>query len=77
LQNREAPDAYERIEATLAQIIKSKKRSMSLGSNHSVTYPILWAVGKRFPESGWYTFGINGNRSRQNTERALGKMIAG
>lgn len=49
LQNMEAPDAYERIESAIVQTIESKRRPMSLGGDHSVTYPILRAVGKRFP----------------------------
>jgi arginase len=49
LQNMEAPDAYDRIESTIAQIIDSKKRPLSLGGDHSITYPILRAMGKRTP----------------------------
>ena len=49
LNNMQAPDAYERIESAIAEIIESKKRPVSLGGDHSVTHPILRAVGKRIP----------------------------
>jgi agmatinase len=49
LQDMEAPDAYDRIEAVIAQIIGSKKRPLSLGGDHSITFPILKAIGKRVP----------------------------
>lgn len=37
------------IEAAVAKIVEDKKRPVSLGGDHSVTYPILRAVGKRIP----------------------------
>ncbi len=49
LQDMEAPDAYDRIEAAIAQIIGSKRRPLSLGGDHSITFPILKAIGKRVP----------------------------
>jgi agmatinase len=49
LLDMESPDAYERIEAAVAAIIEAKKRPVSLGGDHSVTYPILRAIGKRVP----------------------------
>jgi arginase len=49
LQNMEAPDAYECTESAIAQIIESKKRPFSLGGDHSITYPILRAIGKCIP----------------------------
>jgi arginase len=49
LQNMESPDAYERIASTIGQIIESGKRPMILGGDHSITYPILQALGKRIP----------------------------
>jgi arginase len=49
LQDMEAPDAFARIEAAVAKIVEDKKRPVSLGGDHSVTYPILRAVGKRIP----------------------------
>ncbi len=49
LKNMESPDAYDRIEVAIAQIIENKKRPLSLGGDHSVTFPILKAVGKRIP----------------------------
>jgi agmatinase len=45
----DAPDAYVRIESAVAEIIENKKRPLSLGGDHSVTYPILRAIGKRVP----------------------------
>ena len=49
LQDMEAPDAFARIEAAVAKIVEEKKRPVSLGGDHSVTYPILRALGKRIP----------------------------
>ncbi len=49
LQDMEAPDAYTRIESAIAQIVENKKRPLSLGGDHSVTYPVLRAIGKRIP----------------------------
>ena len=49
LQNMESPDAYQRIEFAIAQIVENKKRPISLGGDHSVTYPIVCAIGKRIP----------------------------
>jgi arginase len=49
LENMESPDAYDRIESAIATIIDSRKRPLSLGGDHSVSYPILRAIGKRIP----------------------------
>lgn len=49
LINMESPDAYDRIESAISQIIDDKKRPLSLGGDHSVTFPILNAIGKRIP----------------------------
>jgi arginase len=49
LRDMAAPDAFARIEAAVAKIVEQKKRPVSLGGDHSVTYPILRAVGKRIP----------------------------
>jgi agmatinase len=49
LQDMAAPDAFARIEAAIAKIVTDKKRPVSLGGDHSVTYPILRALGKRIP----------------------------
>jgi arginase len=49
LRDMEAPDAFARIEAAVAKIVEDKKRPVSLGGDHSVTYSILRAVGKRIP----------------------------
>jgi arginase len=49
LTDMEGPDAFVRIENAIAKIIESGKRPMSLGGDHSVTYPILRAFGKRIP----------------------------
>lgn len=49
LRDREAADAFARIEAAVAKIVEDKKRPVSLGGDHSVTYAILRAVGKRIP----------------------------
>ena len=49
LQDMEAPDVFGRIEAAVAKIVEEKKRPVSLGGDHSITYPILRALGKRIP----------------------------
>jgi arginase len=49
LSEMENSDAYERIEQVVAQIVESKKRPLCLGGDHSVTYPVLRAIGKRVP----------------------------
>jgi arginase len=49
LSEMENSDAYERIEQAVAQIVESKKRPLCLGGDHSVTHPILRAIGKRVP----------------------------
>ena len=49
LREMAAPDAFARIEAAISGIVADKKRPVSLGGDHSITYPILHAVGKRIP----------------------------
>jgi arginase len=49
LSKVEDADAFERIEQTVAEIVDGKKRPLCLGGDHSITYPILRAVGKRVP----------------------------
>jgi len=49
LQDMEAPDVFGRIEVAVAKIVEEKKRPVSLGGDHSITYPILRALGKRIP----------------------------
>jgi agmatinase len=49
LQYMESPDAYERIQSAIAEIIEKQKRPLSLGGDHSVTWPILRAIGKPVP----------------------------
>jgi arginase len=41
------PDAFERIEQAVTKIVDSKKRPLCLGGDHSITYPVFRAVGKR------------------------------
>jgi agmatinase len=45
----ETPDAFTRIEDAIAKIVESGKRPVSLGGDHSITAPILRAIGKRIP----------------------------
>jgi len=49
LANMESPDAFEHIEEAIAAIVSAGKRPVSLGGDHSITYPILRAIGKRIP----------------------------
>jgi arginase len=43
-------DAFEVIEAGVGSLMDQKKRPVSLGGDHSVTYPIVKAVARRHPE---------------------------
>jgi arginase len=45
----ENPDAFTRIEEAIAKIVEAGKRPVSLGGDHSITAPILRAIGKRIP----------------------------
>jgi arginase len=45
----ENPDAFTRIEDAIAKIVEAGKRPVSLGGDHSITAPILRAIGKRIP----------------------------
>jgi arginase len=49
LSEMEAPDAFTRIEDAIAKIVEAGKRPVSLGGDHSITGPILRAIGKRIP----------------------------
>ena len=49
LSNMHDAGAFERIEQAVSKIVESKKRPLCLGGDHSITYPILRAVGKRVP----------------------------
>jgi len=43
-------DAFEAIEAGVGALIDQGKRSVSLGGDHSITYPIVKALARRYPE---------------------------
>jgi arginase len=45
----DAPDAFKRIVDTITKIVEAGKRPVSLGGDHSITAPILRAIGKRIP----------------------------
>jgi agmatinase len=49
LPHMERGDAFDRIERAIAKVVEARNRPVSLGGDHSVTYPILRAVGKRVP----------------------------
>jgi len=49
LLDMDAPDAFARIEESIAKIAEAGKRPVSLGGDHSITAPILRAIGKRIP----------------------------
>ncbi|MGH9493564.1 MAG: agmatinase [Candidatus Sulfotelmatobacter sp.] len=42
--------AFAVIEARIGELIDSGKRPVSLGGDHSITFPIVKAVAKRYPE---------------------------
>src|SRR5579863_2472079 len=43
-------DAFEVIESTEARLLEEGKRPVSLGGDHSITYPIVKAFGARYPD---------------------------
>ena len=43
-------DAFEVIEAGVASVIEQGKRPVSLGGDHSITFPIVKAVARKHPE---------------------------
>ncbi len=43
-------DAFAAIEAGVAALIRQGNRPVSLGGDHSITYPIVKAVARRYPE---------------------------
>ncbi len=45
----EGPGARESIEAAIAGLLDRGVRPLSLGGDHSVTYPVLRALGARYP----------------------------
>lgn len=49
LADMESNDAFSRIEEAIARIVEAGKRPLSLGGDHSITYPILHALCKRIP----------------------------
>ena len=49
LSAMETPDAFTRIEDAIAKIVEAGKRPVSLGGDHSITYPILRGIGKQIP----------------------------
>ena len=49
LQLPEDSSAFELIEKEVASLLEKDLRPLCLGGDHSVTYPIVRAVGKRYP----------------------------
>ncbi len=43
-------EAFDVIESSLGSLIDSGKRAVSLGGDHSITYPIVKAFAKRYPQ---------------------------
>src|SRR5438105_3248896 len=43
-------NAFAAIEAGVAALVESEKRPVSLGGDHSITFPIVKAVSRRYPE---------------------------
>ena len=43
-------DAFAAIEATVAALIDQGKRPVSLGGDHSITYPIVKAIARKYPD---------------------------
>ena len=42
--------AFEQIESKINELLNKKARVISLGGDHSITYPIIRAYGKRYSE---------------------------
>ena len=49
LPTMETADAFAHIEDSIAKIVEAGKRPVSLGGDHSITYPILRSIGKQIP----------------------------
>jgi len=49
LSAMDAPNAFTRIEDAIAKIVEAGKRPVSLGGDHSITAPVLRAIGKHIP----------------------------
>ncbi len=45
-----ADDSFRAIEQAVSELINSGKRPVSLGGDHSITYPIVKAVARKYPE---------------------------
>jgi arginase len=43
-------DVFAAIEAGVGALLEQRKRPVSLGGDHSITYPIVKTVGRRYPE---------------------------
>lgn len=43
-------DAFSQIEAGVAALIESGKRPLSLGGDHSITYPLIKTFARKYPE---------------------------
>jgi arginase len=50
LAGMESADAYARIEEAIEKIVVTGKRPVILGGDHSITCPVLKALGKRVPD---------------------------
>ncbi len=50
LQSLDRERAFEQIESAVSETLGAKARLISLGGDHSVTYPILRAYGKQYPD---------------------------
>src|ERR1700692_2742385 len=44
------PDAFAAIEAGVRALLEQGKRPVSLGGDHSITYPLVKAIARRHPE---------------------------
>jgi agmatinase len=49
LQLTTGEEAFSQIEAALDDLLKQDKRVLSLGGDHSITYPIIRAYAKKYP----------------------------
>jgi arginase len=49
LSGMESADAFEKIESAIGRILEAGKRPVGLGGDHSITFPILRALGNRVP----------------------------
>src|ERR1700686_3525449 len=52
-------DAFAAIESRAGALLEQEKRPVSLGGDHSITYPLVKAVARRYPDLTIFHFDAN------------------